>query len=58
MHGSPRMYYSSYSDRVLEDLAGRLRQAQSHAHSVWCIFDNTTSGAAIENALALRRLLD
>lgn len=58
MHGSPRMYYSSYSDRALEDLARRLRQARSHADSVWCIFDNTTSGAAIENALALRRLLD
>jgi uncharacterized protein YecE (DUF72 family) len=29
----------------------------STAEQVWCVFDNTASGAAIENALELRQLL-
>jgi uncharacterized protein YecE (DUF72 family) len=55
LHGSPRMYWSRYSpDRLVrtsEELAGFLA-----ASNVWCVFDNTASGAAIENALELRRL--
>lgn len=52
LHGSPRMYYSSYSPSYLQALAERLLAAASAAE-VWCIFDNTASGAAIANALAL-----
>jgi uncharacterized protein YecE (DUF72 family) len=60
LHGSPRMYYSSYDDAFLDDLAGRLRMlAAGPAADVWCVFDNTAAGAAIENARALRtRLLE
>jgi uncharacterized protein YecE (DUF72 family) len=50
LHGSPRMYYSAYSSAFLADLADRLRTASRHA-TVWCIFDNTGSGAALGNAL-------
>lgn len=57
LHGSPRVYYSSYAQEVLEALAPRLREAASAAQ-VWCIFDNTASQAAAGNALALQRLVD
>ncbi len=58
MHGSPRMYYSSYADAALDALAARMRTARARADNVWCIFDNTTSGAATANALALKARLD
>lgn len=54
LHGSPRMYYSSYDETVLSALAHRLVQAQHAGAAVWCVFDNTASGAAIENAIALK----
>ena len=50
LHGSPQMYYSAYSSAFLADLSDRLRDASRHA-TVWCIFDNTASGAALGNAL-------
>jgi uncharacterized protein YecE (DUF72 family) len=52
LHGSPRMYYSAYAPEALSRLAASLRASQ--AHEVWCMFDNTTSGAAAANALDLR----
>ena len=58
LHGSPRMYYSAYSRPVLDALAARLEQAAQAGAEVWCIFDNTASGAAIEDALYTYRLLN
>ncbi len=57
LHGSPRMYYSSYEDRVIEKLAARIEVALAGGVNVWCIFDNTASGAATHNALALQARL-
>lgn len=57
-HGSPRMYYSEYDERKLDDLARRLRGAHKTAQTVWCIFDNTAEGAALKNALMLRQMLE
>lgn len=57
LHGSPRMYYSSYDDGVLEALATRLRLAQDECDEAWCIFDNTAAGAAVANALQLVQAL-
>jgi uncharacterized protein YecE (DUF72 family) len=54
MHGSPRMYVSAYAPSVLNRLARSLRTADAEA---WCIFDNTASGAAAADALALQALL-
>ncbi|MES2784881.1 MAG: DUF72 domain-containing protein [Pseudomonadota bacterium] len=54
LHGSPRMYYSSYEDRVIETLAARIEMALTGGVNIWCIFDNTASGAATHNALALQ----
>ncbi|HVF40600.1 MAG TPA: DUF72 domain-containing protein [Gemmatimonadaceae bacterium] len=57
LHGSPQMYYSAYTDSYLDDLAGRIRTHAVENHPVWCIFDNTISGAATANALYLRQNL-
>jgi uncharacterized protein YecE (DUF72 family) len=53
LHGSPRMYYSSYEDAYLAALADPLRALQARRIPTWCIFDNTTLGAATGNALSL-----
>jgi uncharacterized protein YecE (DUF72 family) len=52
LHGSPRTYYSSYEDERLDALASKLRDLRRRRIAVWCIFDNTASGAATRNALA------
>ena len=49
-HGSPRPYFSPYPDEALDALAGRVNACTA---DVWCIFDNTGSGAAAINALDL-----
>jgi uncharacterized protein YecE (DUF72 family) len=54
-HGSPRIYYSDYDAAALASLQRRLEQ--DRARSVWCIFDNTAAGAALGNALELKRSL-
>ncbi|MES2282617.1 MAG: DUF72 domain-containing protein [Pseudomonadota bacterium] len=51
LHGSPRMYYSAYARSVLDALAVRLQIAAASDAAVWCVFDNTASGAAISDAL-------
>ena len=56
LHGSPRMYHSSYDAPHLAALAERIRMlADGEAQEVWCIFDNTASGAALDNARDLQR---
>jgi uncharacterized protein YecE (DUF72 family) len=57
LHGSPKMYYSAYSDEFIRRLADRLRQEAAAGPAVWCIFDNTTLGAATRNALDLTTAL-
>ncbi|RYY98861.1 MAG: DUF72 domain-containing protein [Comamonadaceae bacterium] len=57
LHGSPRMYYSAYDGDVLRALATRILQAAADGADVWCMFDNTASGAATGDALALTALL-
>ena len=51
LHGSPRMYFSPYEAKRLDTLAEALRTGPANA---WCIFDNTASGAAAADALALK----
>jgi uncharacterized protein YecE (DUF72 family) len=57
LHGSPRVYYSAYEEPLLEALARRMRQAEAEGAEVWCIFDNTASGAAAADALFTRKAL-
>jgi uncharacterized protein YecE (DUF72 family) len=56
LHGSPRKYYSAYDSDFLRSLATRMAHLSRVSH-VWCIFDNTASGAALGNALELHRLI-
>lgn len=52
LHGSPRKYWSRYP---LERIRRWRTELEAHAldGDVWCIFDNTASGAAAENALEM-----
>jgi uncharacterized protein YecE (DUF72 family) len=54
LHGSPRTYWSSYERPFLNALAATLR-ALPPAIDAWCVFDNTATGAALENAWDLLR---
>ena len=58
LHGSPRAYYSSYENDYLDALAARLRDLRRRRIPTWCIFDNTTLGAATGNALSLIKCLE
>lgn len=52
-HGSPRIYWSPYEEAWLRERAEALpRDAAS-----WCVFDNTASGAALQDALRFQALL-
>jgi uncharacterized protein YecE (DUF72 family) len=55
LHGSPRIYYSPYPAEYLQSLAVTI--AAHPTKETWCIFDNTASGAAFENAQSLKNLL-
>ena len=56
LHGSPRTYWSRYDENAMTMLAATVGR-MSTAEQVWCVFDNTASGAAIENACELRERL-
>jgi uncharacterized protein YecE (DUF72 family) len=56
LHGSPEIYRSPYDEAALEAIAARL--AATDAAQAWCIFDNTTFGAATANALWMTERLD
>ena len=56
LHGSPRTYWSKYEQQYLAQLANTVLRLPN-ADEVWCMFDNTASGAAIENAWELRERL-
>lgn len=54
LHGSPQTYRSSYDAATIERHAAGVRQAGVDS---WTIFDNTMTGAATLNALAMRAAL-
>jgi uncharacterized protein YecE (DUF72 family) len=53
LHGSPTMYHSTYSNDFLTSLLADLARHRAAGRTVWTIFDNTASGAALPNALFL-----
>jgi uncharacterized protein YecE (DUF72 family) len=57
LHGSPRMYWSSYRPDQLDALAGRIAADRARFPQIWCIFDNTAAGAAWDNATDLAERL-
>ena len=56
LHGSPRTYWSRYDALRLDAWAEALRRVPAGCEA-WCVFDNTASGAALQNALELDALL-
>jgi len=54
LHGSPEMYHSAYGAEYVTDLGRRVARLAAGAE-VWCIFDNTARGEAINDALCLQR---
>ena len=54
-HGWPDVYRSAYDDAWLGGRSTELAR-WAERHEVWCIFDNTASGAATDDALRLVRL--
>ena len=57
LHGSPRVYWSSYADADLRDLSERMTSERRRVAQEWCIFDNTAAGAAWLNARLLNTYL-
>lgn len=53
LHGAPRRYWSRYTSDDLDAVAAAIRTVPA-AVDAWCIFDNTASGAALENACELQ----
>lgn len=52
LHGKPRKYWSTYDASYLDTLEQALH-AVPPTVDAWCVFDNTASGAALENAFEL-----
>jgi uncharacterized protein YecE (DUF72 family) len=55
LHGAPHIYRSDYEPEQIARFARTLMDAAPR--DPWCIFDNTTLGAATANALAMSRML-
>lgn len=55
-HGSPRTYWSRYDAAWIAAVAAAL-PIRPVGSDVWCMFDNTASGAALANADELQRAL-
>ncbi|MBV9882451.1 MAG: DUF72 domain-containing protein [Sphingomonadaceae bacterium] len=53
LHGTPRLYRSTYGPERLNAYAEQLRAELEAGHETWCMFDNTASSAAIGDALAM-----
>jgi len=53
-HGSPKMYWSAYPEAALNGLAAVVAEDPA---PTWVMFDNTASGAAAADALALKALM-
>ena len=54
LHGSPRIYYSLYGPAYLAQLKHDMLVHAAAGRTVWTIFDNTASGAAVPDALAVQ----
>jgi uncharacterized protein YecE (DUF72 family) len=47
------IYHSRYEEPALDHLAQAFARHRQAGRQVWCIFDNTASGAAMPDALSL-----
>jgi uncharacterized protein YecE (DUF72 family) len=56
-HGSPRMYYSSYGDEALRELAAAMRARAPAGVRRIVVFDNTAHGHAVADGARLQAIL-
>lgn len=57
LHGSRKMYASSYSEAELQEWASRVRRMKTGAETVYVYFDNDAQGHAVGDARRLKELL-
>jgi len=57
LHGTPRIYYSSYPPEFLGEVERRIAAMTARGADCWCIFDNTAAFAAVPNALQVLEVL-
>lgn len=57
-HGAPRVYYSDYDAESLHRFGRQVDAAVASVAEVWGIFDNTASGHALGNALAVGAMVE
>ena len=57
LHGSPRVYFSTYDADFMTGLATDLRRLSRPERNLWCVFDNTAAHGAWHNAEQLQTLL-
>jgi uncharacterized protein YecE (DUF72 family) len=57
LHGSPKMYYSAYSQEVIAETTETLDAHAQAGRAAWCFFDNTAAFAATGDALSALKLL-
>jgi uncharacterized protein YecE (DUF72 family) len=58
LHGPGDAYQGSYPPKTLKAWADRIREWQRELREIYVYFDNDQAGYAVENALALKRLLE
>ncbi|AHI26290.1 hypothetical protein BGC31_00905 [Komagataeibacter xylinus] len=58
LHGSPRIYESTYAKETIETHAAMITSLAMRGIDVWTIYDNTTYGAATQNAFELMEILE
>ncbi len=56
LHGSPRLYFSNYSEEFLQEWASKVVAWRDSGRQVYIYFDNTGAGHAPNNALRLMEL--
>lgn len=57
LHGSPEIYKSNYSEKFIFDLNRKVQISLQKKIPTWVIFDNTSYGYGIQNALLLKSML-
>jgi uncharacterized protein YecE (DUF72 family) len=56
-HGPAELYASAYSDDMLENFAGKMKNWAAEGHKVWAYFNNDINGYAPEDAKRLQEML-
>jgi len=57
LHGPGAAYQGAYSDTILREWAARIRKWRKELRAIYVYFDNDQAAYAVENALALKRMV-